>query len=358
MKEGKIYRIIGCMSGTSLDGLDMAFCSFIKNKEKIIFRIEQAETLSYDREWKSRLMKASSLPGRELFRLDHEFGKFLGERILTFIKKHKLQPHFISSHGHTVFHEPSGGGSLQIGNGHNITAITQVPVICDFRNADIALGGQGAPLVPAGDEYLFPQYDYCLNLGGFSNISFKEKGERRAYDICPVNTVINDLAGKEGLEYDHNGDLARKGKPYPEMVHRLNSIDYYIKDYPKSLGREFLEKKFYPVLNEYNLPTADILASIYMHIAEMIASAIQKDTESSVLLTGGGAKNSYLTEKISEQTKADLVIPDDKIVDFKEALIFAFLGILKIEKQNNCFASVTGAREDSCGGILYGTFDG
>ena len=334
MKEGKKYEVLGCMSGTSLDGIDLAFCSFIKKEGKIDFDISYAETIPYTREWKSRLESASGLAGRELFYLDHYYGIYLGEQILSFIKKNDIHPRFISSHGHTVFHEPDNAGSLQIGNGHNIFAVTDIPVITDFRNMDIALGGQGAPLVPAGDEYLFPQYDYCLNLGGFSNISFKVKGRRIAYDICPVNTIINDLARREGYEIDRNGELARKGSPSPELVKALNSLEFYGRKYPKSLGREFLENEFYPVLNNYKLPVRDLLASVYSHISEMIAACID-----------------------NHKKPSDLVIPDDKIVDFKEALIFAFLGVLKTENLNNCLASVTGASKDSSGGIVYGNID-
>lgn len=353
MKLKEKYHALGCMSGTSLDGIDLAYCSFIYKDNSIEFEILRAETVSYNKKWKSSLKMAHRLSGRELFRLDHEYGKFLGKIIKDFTKKHSLKPDFIASHGHTVFHEPEISGSLQIGNGHDIYAVSSIPVIADFRNMDIALGGQGAPLVPAGDEYLFPDYDYCLNLGGFSNISYKKNGIRLAYDICPVNSILNDLATAAGMDFDRNGDLGRKGKVDTLLLDRLNSLEYYQKTPPKSLGREFLEKSFYPVLKSFDLTTEDLLASLYEHISAMIVNAIGNNSNNKVLISGGGAKNAFLIDKIDEQTSTELVIAEEKITDFKEALVFAFLGVLKMEGKNNVLASVTGAREDSCSGILY-----
>ncbi len=342
------------MSGTSLDGVDIAFCTFDRTENDYTFRIVESETFAYNREWKNRLRDADRLSGRELFRLDHQYGDYLGEMIAQFIKKHALKPDFIASHGHTVFHEPSEAGSMQIGNGHNIYATSGIKVISDFRNLDIALGGQGAPLVPAGDEYLFSGYDYCLNLGGFSNISYREKGIRIAYDICPVNTLLNDAAMAMGYAYDNYGELGRRGEIHQELCNSLNSLEYYRDSPPKSTGREFLSEHVNPLIEKHDLNPVDLLASLYEHISEMISNSIKGNRNTKVLVTGGGAKNSFLIEKIVEKTSAVLIVPEEEIVDFKEALIFAFLGVLRYEGKNNCFASVTGAREDNCGGILYG----
>ncbi len=347
------YYALGCMSGTSLDGIDLAYCSFIYKDNSVKFEILQAETISYNKKWKSSLKMADRLSGRELFRLDHEYGKFLGKIILDFTKKHSLKPDFIASHGHTVYHEPGISGSLQIGNGHDIYAVSGIPVIADFRNMDIALGGQGAPLVPIGDEYLFPDYDYCLNLGGFSNISYKKNGIRLAYDICPVNSILNDLATAAGMDFDRDGILGRKGKANPLLVDRLNSLEYYRKTPPKSMGREFLEQSFYPVIKSFDLSTRDLLASLYEHISTTIVNAIGNNSNNKVLTTGGGAKNNFLISKIDEQTSTELVLAEETIIDFKEALVFAFLGVLKMEGKNNVLSSATGAREDSCSGIVY-----
>lgn len=347
------HHALGCMSGTSLDGIDLAFCSFFSKDNSIKFEILKAETVPYNHKWKNSLKLADRLSGRELFRLDHEYGKFIGKIILSFIRKHSLKPDFIASHGHTVFHEPGIGGSMQIGNDHDIYAVSGVPVITDFRNMDIALGGQGAPLVPIGDEYLFPEYDYCLNLGGFSNISFKKDGIRLAYDICPVNSILNDLSSSEGMDFDRDGNLGRKGKAHPLLVDRLNSIEYFRKLPPKSMGKEFLRDYYYPVLNKYELSTKDLLSSLYEHISTMILEAIGSDSNKRVFITGGGSKNKFLIEKIDEQTTTELVIAEEKMIDFKEALVFAFLGVLKLEKKNNVLSSVTGAREDNCSGIIF-----
>jgi len=349
------YHALGCMSGTSLDGIDLAFCSFFSQDNSIKFDILKAETIPYDRKWKNNLKLADQLSGRELFRLDHEYGKFLGGIILNFIRKHSLKPDFIASHGHTVFHEPWTGGSLQIGNGHDIHAVSGRPVIADFRNMDIAIGGQGAPLVPIGDEYLFQDYDYCLNLGGFSNISFKKNGVRLAYDICPVNSILNEITTFEGMDFDRDGDLGRKGKAHPLLVDRLNSLEYFRKSPPKSMGKEFLRDYYYPVLNKFDLSTKDILATLYEHISTMILEAIGNDSKKRVFITGGGAKNKFLVEQIDEQTTTELVIAEEKMINFKEALVFAFLGVLKLEGKNNVSASVTGAREDNCSGIIFNT---
>jgi anhydro-N-acetylmuramic acid kinase len=345
------YKAIGCMSGTSLDGLDIAFCTF-ELKTEFKFDIVSATTLAFENSLKEKLKNAHLLSGRELFLLDHELGNFIGINIRKFLDKNSLVPDFIASHGHTVFHEPHNGGSLQIGNGHQIHSNTRLPVITDFRNMDIAFGGQGAPLVPAGDEHLFPEYDCCLNLGGFSNISLKKDTKRMAWDICPVNTILNDASQKLGQKYDSGGELGRKGHSNPEMVGVLNGLEYYSLKPPKSLGREFLYERFYPAISEFSSDPCDLLASYYEHISEMIA--VNTPPHSRVLVTGGGAYNSFLIEKIKKKSSAEFILPEKVIIDYKEALIFAFLGILKLLGKNNCLASATGSVKDNIGGIIYG----
>ncbi|MGC9342839.1 MAG: anhydro-N-acetylmuramic acid kinase, partial [Bacteroidales bacterium] len=347
LNKKKTWQGIGCMSGTSLDGIDLAFCHFEEKEDSWNYQIINAETLSYPIEWKNKLKNIDTISGRELFHLDHEYGKYLGRVILEFISKNDLNVDFIGSHGHTIFHEPAVMGSLQVGNGHDIYAVTGLPVVADFRSLDISLGGQGAPLVPAGDLHLFPDFPYCLNLGGFSNLSHKNQGII-AYDICPVNTVLNKISESFGI--DNNGNFGRKGKVNSELLQRLNDLDFYKIPPPRSLGAEFLENIFFPQLLNSRSSNYDILATLYEHISYQISKNLNNSQKDKVLITGGGAKNSYLVQKIREKTKNQLIIPESELVNFKEALVFAFLALLRLKNQSNCYASVTGAsRDSSCG---------
>lgn len=339
------------MSGTSLDGLDMALCNFSRKGAKWEYQIIKATTLAYPPEISQLLDTAISLPADSLCKLDHLYGKWIGNSSSIFLNENGLSANWIASHGHTVFHQPSGNFSLQIGNGNDISAITGLPVICDFRSLDIALGGQGAPLVPVGDQYLFENYDYCLNLGGFSNISFKNNNKRIAFDICPVNMGLNYLAKKLGLEFDINGAIGQTGNPDETILGRLNSLDFYKQNPPKSLGREWFIKNIKPILDDKK-ELNDLFRSFYEHIAEQISKVLNENKGKNCLVTGGGAKNSFLIELISQKTKCELIIPDPVLIDYKEALIFAFLGYLRINNIHNVFSSVTGSLADHCGGIM------
>ena len=348
------FDIVGSMSGTSLDGVDLAFCRFEYSDDNWSFRLIEAETIPYPEAWKVKLRNSIQLSGFGLFQLDHEYGRYLGNIISDFIQRNKIKPQFIASHGHTVFHEPDRIGSLQIGNGHEIYALTGIPVVADFRSLDISLGGQGAPLVPVGDKFLFPEYQYCLNLGGFSNISYLNEDILIAYDICPLNIVLNHFANLYGNEFDIDGELGRRGKINPELLCELNSLEYYKKLPPKSLGVEFLHQEIFPITKKYLYTPEDFLATFYEHFSRQISAVLNNNPNFNVLVTGGGAKNKYLIENIQKKTNNILTLPSQLIIDFKEALIFAFLGALRINGSVNCLASVTGARRDSCGGIIYG----
>lgn len=343
------YWVIGIMSGTSLDGLDIAFCEFWTTKSWQ-YRIHFAETINYTNEWKNKLYKAHLLSGYELTELHKDYGILIGESINAFIEKHRI-PHIdlIASHGHTVFHQPDKQINLQIGNGAYIAALTGISTVYDFRTLDIALGGQGAPLVPLGDELLFSQYTYCLNIGGISNISFKQHQKRVAFDICPSNMVLNFLAQQKGLPYDKNGNLARTGKIDYTLLLKLNQLSYYQIQYPKSLGREWVEREFLPLLVEYPTSTENKLATCTEHIAYQIGMCSQYNGK--MLITGGGSHNTFLLERISKYTKAQIVVPDKNTVDFKEALIFAFLGLLRWKGKINVLSSVTGAKSNSISGV-------
>ncbi len=341
------------MSGTSLDGLDIVFCEFINKTESWDFRLIKGKTLTYPDAWKELLEKAYSMKAPLLCELDHNFGRYLGAVCRDFLSENGGDPSFISSHGHTVFHRPDQGYSFQIGNGHDIAAVTDLPVIYDFRSHDVSLGGQGAPLVPTGDKLLFGEYDLCLNIGGFSNVSFdNEEHSRIAFDICPANTVLNHVSHRLGAEYDRNGNMGKKGRVIPGLLAELNSLGYYSVSPPKSLGREFLEDLFLPLISSEALRAEDVLRTLYEHISFQIAEALKVKNKGRVLVTGGGARNGFLMKLLMKQSEHDIIIPDNSVVDYKEAIIFAFLGLLRMLGENNCLSSVTGASSDCSGGII------
>lgn len=348
------YHVIGLMSGTSLDGLDIAYCSFSSQNKKWGFSIKKATTIKYGKPWLKRLSGAHHLSAEELLLLHNEYGSFLGISVAEFVKKHGIRKvNFISSHGHTIFHQPGKHFTFQLGNGSAIAARSSLPVVCDFRSLDVLLGGQGAPLVPIGDRLLFPQYEYCLNLGGFANISYEGKGKRVAFDICPVNIVLNYLAGYLNKEYDKDGKIASKGVVNGSVLKKINGLDYYKAAFPKSLGREWLEEKFLPLVDAWHAPVEDKLATVTEHIAMQVAGIINTK-KGSVLVTGGGALNKYLVERIRALAPlAKMIIPSGEIINYKEALVFALLGVLRWKGEVNCLKSVTGASENNSGGAIY-----
>lgn len=342
------------MSGTSLDGLDLCLTEFHFDG-KWNFEIIHADCSVYDDDWRMKLATAHELSEEKLQRLHVEFGQFIGENVNSFLEKnHFSKPEFICSHGHTVFHQPEKGITIQIGDGQTIADITGITCVNDFRSLDVSLGGQGAPLVPIGDGLLFSEFDACLNLGGFSNISFKEDGERRAFDICPVNIVLNELANQLDKPFDHNGDLARSGKLNETLLDQLNSLNLYTEEIRPSLAREWVESTINPLLNQSSLTEVDMMRTFVEHVAIQIARVIErKAAGGSVLVTGGGAYNSFLMERMNTYCLADLIIPDEQTIEFKEALIFAFLGVLRINDEVNVLRSVTGASRDSCSGTIH-----
>ncbi len=338
------------MSGTSLDGVDIAFCEFVFNG-KWDFTLLECETIPYDKNREEKLKNAAGLSALGISELNIDYGDYLGNLVKAFCTKHSITPDYVSSHGHTIFHQPAKGVTVQIGSGAAIAAACGLPVVFDFRTLDVALGGQGAPLVPVGDRLLFSEYDYCLNLGGIANISFEENGERKAYDICACNIVLNYYAGKKGFVYDEGGNLAAGGTVNDRLLKELNSLDYYSMPVPKSLGREDIDEKVFPLIKNYNLTAENCLATFTEHIAEQIGNSINR-SHGKLLITGGGAFNSHLVERISEKVNLRTVVPDSNIVNYKEAIIFGFLGVLRMEKENNCLKSVTGAIADNCGGAI------
>jgi anhydro-N-acetylmuramic acid kinase len=352
MDTNSNYIVTGLMSGTSLDGVDLACCSFALENGTWNYSILAAETIPYPIEWKKRLPELETLSAVEFVKTDVEYGHYLGTITRDFHERHHLRPAFIASHGHTIFHQPDNRFTVQIGKGPAIAAETGLPVVCDFRSTDVALGGQGAPLVPAGDQALFGEYTHCLNLGGFANISFTESGSRIAYDVCPANIVLNHLSSFLNMEYDKDGETSRGGLLLPQLLEDLNNLEFYSLPNPKSLGKEWVLSTVFPVLEKYRIKTEDKLRTFTEHIAIQVAKAIKPDDSSTLLITGGGAFNSYLVGRIRESTNLNISLPDTVTIAFKEALIFAFLGVLRWRGENNCLSSCTGAARDNCGGSV------
>lgn len=346
------YKVLGLMSGTSLDGLDIAYCIFEKNADKWNFSISAAETFTYDSRWQEKMAALHDITAEEMRALDISYGKWTGEMVNHFLEKNRLErPDFIGSHGHTVFHNPKESYTLQIGEGASIARITDCKVVSDFRTQDVVLEGQGAPLVPIGDAMLFDQWDACLNLGGFANISYQKNGARLAFDISPANIVLNPLAKKLGMEYDKGGDLARQGKILPAFLKALNAIAYYQDSAPKSLGVEWVKKTIDPIVSKEKASEKDLLRTLCEHIAMQIGNNLAGIDN--VLLTGGGAWNSFLIERIRANCTTEVHIPEEKIVDYKESLIFAFLAVLRVRNEVNCLQTVTGASKDHSSGVIH-----
>ena len=346
MLQNNIFRVLGVMSGTSLDGIDFAICSFHKNKNWN-FNIEKCATTKYTKLWKDTLQNLHAKDKENIAKINIEYGKYLGNLINTFLDDNKVD--FIASHGHTIFHNPDNNYTLQIGDGNTIAKTTKITTINDFRSIDVSLNGQGAPLVPIGDLHLFSDYMYCINLGGFANISIKESKSITAFDICPVNIVMNELSRKLGKEYDENGDSANNGNLIPKLLETLNNLEFYHKKPPKSLGREWVEKFINPTLKS-TYKTEDMLHTFCEHIAMQIGMYLTNDE---VLFTGGGVYNQYLVNRIKHYSNAKIIIPSKEVIDYKEALIFAFLGVLRMRDEVNCLQSVTGAIRDNCGGVIH-----
>ncbi|MEG2238158.1 MAG: anhydro-N-acetylmuramic acid kinase [Bacteroidales bacterium] len=370
------FNVIGLMSGTSLDGVDLLHTLFVQDSSmNWSFSMKESITIPYSTQWQNRLKQAPHLSGLELSLLNVDYGHLLGIHIRDFIRGYNPKPDFAAVHGHTIFHQPEKRLTLQIGEGSAIAAECGIPIIHEFRNKDVALGGQGAPLVPIGDHFLFPNYDYCLNLGGIANISYKnEKQERIAFDISPCNMALNFLSRKLGYSYDAEGNFARKGIIIDSVLQDLNHLSFYKKTAPKSLGAEWYESSFFPIINTYlseqkhQSPEIfyNLLRTVSEHIAMQIAAICHtsksdlspskefESTEKQMLVTGGGAFNTFLMDRIRTLSSIHIAEHiDPLIINYKEALIFSFLGILRYTGQENCLRSVTGATIDNIGGAVY-----
>ncbi len=349
----KEYHAIGLMSGTSLDGLDVAHCTFTFMDDDVTFSINAAETFGYTEEWTRKLRQLPNASALEFCEINNEFGHYMGRLCRDFLGRHEFTTDLIGSHGHTIFHAPDRGFTVQIGSGATIVAETNLTVACDFRSLDVALGGQGAPLVPIGDQLLFSAYDACLNIGGFSNISFNQNGTRLAFDISPANFILNHYAEFLGKPFDENGNFARSGKPIPELFNQLNQLEFYALSGPKSLGSEWIYSRLLPITDKYTDNIPDLLATLTQHIAHQISRHLPMDKNKKVLTTGGGAFNTYLIECLQDYAPCTIAVPDEMLIRYKEALVFALLGVLRLRGEINCLSSVTGARINNVGGALW-----
>lgn len=341
------------MSGTSLDGLDLVLVDFKKVDEQWRFIVLKADTISYPEELLDKLRFAIDGGKQQIGALDFTLGEFIGHAIKQFLSDTQ-SVHFVASHGHTIFHQPENGLTLQIGSGEQITKVCGLPVINNFRSLDVSLGGQGAPLVPIGDRDLFSQYAYCLNLGGIANISYQDEGKRVAFDICPFNMALNELANQKGLDFDDRGRLAQQGTVNQALLQTLNEVPYLSANPPKSLGLEDYRKFWAPIMASSKLPLEDKMSTFSEHAAIQVAKSIGATVGEKMLVTGGGAFHDHFISRLKVFSPAIICIPETEIINFKEAIIFAYLGLLRHLELPNALCSVTGANRDSSGGDLHG----
>ncbi|WP_341216768.1 anhydro-N-acetylmuramic acid kinase [uncultured Wocania sp.] len=347
------FNVIGVMSGTSLDGIDLVFATFDYDNAWH-FEINHAETIAYNNEWHQILKNLVLYTSDKLLQIDKDYTVYLSNVIKSFIQKNNIKNiDAICSHGHTALHQPNEKLTYQIGNQPNIAKLLNNKVVCDFRVQDVNLGGQGAPLVPIGDKLLFSEYDYCINLGGFANVSYEAENKRIAFDICPINIVLNHYVKQLGFDYDDEGKIASTGTINNKLLKQLNALDFYKEIPPKSLGLEWVNSHVFSLINSYNLEVKDVLRTFVEHAAIQIANIIGKENQKLVLMTGGGVYNKFLIERVKQHSKNKIIIPSKTIIEFKEALIFGFLGVLKLRDEINCLQSVTGAKKDHSSGEIY-----
>jgi anhydro-N-acetylmuramic acid kinase len=353
-----VYRAIGLMSGSSLDGLDIAFAEFQEQAGKWSYEILQADCYPYSDQWMNRLKNAIVLPALDYQLLHAEYGHYIGGEVNKFIDENKLhyQVALIASHGHTTFHIPEKKMTGQLGDGAAIAAETQLPVVTDLRAMDIAFGGQGAPIVPIGEKLLLGNYDFFLNLGGIANISHNDPQRYTAFDICPANRVLNMLVNELGKEYDDGGQIAATGNINTALLEKLNALEYYQQPFPKSLANDFGTDIVYPMIKNEHIEIKDAVRTYTEHITFQIANVINSLKNPKLLATGGGGFNTFLIQRLSNSLKelnVEVIVPDKKLVNFKEALIMAFIGVLRWRQEYNVLSSVTGATRDSIGGALW-----
>jgi anhydro-N-acetylmuramic acid kinase len=357
----RTYKVIGVMSGTSMDGVDLAHCELTEQDNgKWIYKINAAKTYEYNDLWRLRLSKLRNQNALNVYKTDRYYGEYIGELINEFISDHNLTVDLIGCHGHTIFHQPEHNLTYQIGSVSAIAAVTDIPTVGNFRAMDVVKYGEGAPISGMGDQLLFSEFDMCLNLGGFANISGTVDGSAVAYDICPCNILLNRIAREFGKEYDEGGEIANKGSIDYDLLSDLNSIDYYAKPYPKSLGREWINEHFWYRVRQSEASKEDRMKTLVDHIAQQVAKNIEllavDPSTARIYVTGGGAFNLALIDHLRTHSDAEIIVPDPQLVDYKEALIFGLLALLRVQNKTNILKSYTGAQEDSISGELAGNF--
>lgn len=356
-----VYRAIGLMSGSSLDGLDIVLAEFSNQNTHWYYHIVKADCIEFSDELKHKLKTATLLPAREYLLLDTEFGHYCGQAVNHFLSalRNKAQVDLIASHGHTTFHLPRQKMTAQLGDGASIAAITGIKTVTDLRAMDVALGGQGAPIIPVGEKLLFPNNEYFLNLGGIANVSVHRENEIIAFDVCPANRVLNLLAAEKGLLFDKDGDIAKTGKINERLLKVLNEQDYYFLKYPKSLANDFGTDVIYPLIKKSGISVADAMATVCEHIAyetERSLKPFATKLSGNILITGGGAFNNFLVGRISHHLSPlniKTTMPSAEVINYKEALVMALMGILRVREEENVFSSVTGASGNSIGGAVW-----
>jgi anhydro-N-acetylmuramic acid kinase len=356
-----VYRVIGIMSGSSIDGIDIVFTELLEQGGAWQYEIQHTACVPYDKIWYQKLQQSVFLSAKDYLLLHIEYGQFIGQEINEFIDEKNLQHqvNLISSHGHTTFHLPEKKMTHQLGDGAAIAAKTKLPVVSDLRSIDVAFGGQGAPIVPLGERLLFNEYNYFLNIGGIANISIHKLNEVIAFDVCAANRVLNMLAQKMDLAYDNEGLISSQGRLNEDLLQKLNALEYYKLPAPKSLANSFGTDIVYPLLNSFNMNVEDTLCTYIEHICVQIKNSLQAFKEDKVqylFITGGGAFNTFLIKRLQknlDEINFEIVIPSNEVIKYKEALIMALLGALRWREQYTVLSSATGASRNSIGGALW-----
>lgn len=346
----KHYQAVGVMSGSSLDGIDLAWCEFVEENGLWSYNIREARTIQYSTQMQQRLAEVMQGSALDLARLHRDLGRSIGQECAALLKGEKVD--VIASHGHTIFHKPDEGLTTQVGCGAQIAALSGTNTVTDFRTVDVALGGQGAPLVPLGEELLFPQHKVFLNIGGICNVALHREDRIMGYDVCIGNQALNYLAEEAGERYDAEGAIARSGVLNGALLQSMNALPFHQQAPPRSLGREWFTADILPLIKNPSIPLPDRMRTVVEHIAVQLAAAL-KGINSKCLVSGGGAYNTFLMDRIRELSGAEIAIPESSVVEFKEALIFALLGVLRLRDEPTALASVTGAKRDCVGGAVY-----
>lgn len=357
----RIYRGIGMMTGTSMDGADLAYCAFWEENGHWQYELLASETVPLEESWVSRLAYLEAADARTFARTHVYLGHYFGKMIARFIQDKQLSPEFVALHGQTIFHQPEKNYTAQIGDGETIASYLACPVVTNFRNKDVAAGGQGAPLVPFGEELLFRNHRLFLNLGGFANLTALRPGKGPiAFDIAGCNLALNWLASQldPPLAYDAGGKVARQGTLQGELLEALNRLPYYRQPPPKSLGTEWLSAHVLPLLRQEDIPVPDRMHTYAVHLAHQLRRAIEKCSgrDEPILVTGGGVYNKFLMEQFKERLKplgVEVTPVSVEVSDNKEALLFAFLGLNVLLGRPNVLSSVTGATYDVLGGSIH-----